>query len=161
MVKRNYRKNTGNTFGLKNPRAPVSAYAYALTAKNIVLFIIFAITIILAVVVISSFPLNPERRAKSDFEALATYYYENIFYADLLASDNFSGNPRVALEKYKITGLATVTLRQLSLSDRTDQNLANYLLKYCDEDRTFVTFYPESPYSKTSYRAEYTYSCNF
>ena len=130
-------------------------------AKKVILFVIIASTIIVCIAIISAILLDPERRVKSNFEKLATNYYENIFYADLITSENYSGDPEVALEKYQTTGIAPVTLRQLSLSDRTDKNLTNFMLEYCDTNNTTVTFFPEPPYSKTSYHTEYTFSCNF
>ena len=158
MVKTKNRSN----FGLQKPRTPVSAYRYAVTSKNTVTIVIILATILVFIAVICSVLLNPERQVKLKFEALATNYYENIFYNDLITSDDFSGNPQQALEKYAGTGLAPITLRQLILHDDTAaKDAADYLLKYCDENETRVIFFPEPSYSKTSYRAEYIYACNF
>lgn len=158
MVKSKNRSN----FGLQKPRTPVSAYRYAVTSKNAITIVIVIAAILVFITVICSVLLNPERQVKLKFEALATNYYENIFYADLLKSDNFSGNPQKSLEKYNQTGLAPITLRQLILhDDAATKDTADYLLKYCDENETYVKFFPEPSYSKTSYRIEYTYSCNF
>ncbi len=132
-----------------------------LTAKKVILSVIITTTVVVCVGILSAIFADPERRIDSSFKTLAADYYENIFYADLTASENYSGNPKAALEKYQTTGITSVTLRQLSLSDRTDKNLTDLLLEYCDADNTVVTFFPEPPYSKTSYRAEYFYSCDF
>ena len=168
-----------NAFNLRKSRPSVSDIFYVskhflrnsfqtfrnsirdLTAKKVILSVIIAVTVVVCVGIISAIFADPERRVNSGFKTLAANYYENIFYADLTASENYSGNPEVALEKYRATGIAPVTLRQLSLSDRTDKNLTDFLLKYCDANNTVVTFFPEPPYEKNSYRAEYVYSCNF
>ncbi|MBR3249011.1 hypothetical protein IKF89_03225 [Candidatus Saccharibacteria bacterium] len=154
-------KNRSN-FGLQKPRTPVSAYRYAVTSKNTITIVIVIAAILVFIAVICSVLLNPERQVKLKFEALATNYYENIFYTNLINSKNFSGSPQKSLEKYTETGLSPMTLRQLILHDAdATKDTADYLLKYCDENETRVTFYPEPSYSKTAYHAEYTYSCNF
>ena len=153
------KKSSRGKFGLKKPRTPITAYRYAITPKNVILWIIAAVATIICIATLSVFLLNPERRVRSDFETLATNYYENVFYQGILTSDNFSGDIEKALEKYTTTGLSRLTLRQLSLLSPSIS--PDYLLTECDENDTFVTFFPEPPYSRNSYRAEYVYSCNF
>ncbi len=168
-----------NAFNLKKPRPSLFDFFCAtmqslrnsfrklrlsirnLTAKKVVLSVIVTVTVVVCVAIISAIFADPERRVNSGLKTLAADYYENIFYADLTTSENYSGNPEIALEKYQTTGIAPVTLRQLSLSDRTDKNLTDFLLEYCDANSTTITIFPESPYSKTSYHAEYFYACNF
>ena len=69
---------------------------------------------------------------------------------------------REALEQYAELGLSIVTLRQLALYDgKKYEKEADFIKTYCDENRTYVMFYPEAPFDRNSYRAEYTYSCEF
>ena len=132
------------------------------TIKNIVLIVIFALIITVGVAIVAAFLSQPELQIKQKFETIANNYYENTIYESILSSDQFSGNPADALEKNSGRGLALVTLRQIILLDETvPADVASYLEKYCDINKTFVRFYPQSPFSRTDYRAEYTYDCNF
>ena len=66
------------------------------------------------------------------------------------------------MEKYEKHGFSAVSLRQLLLYDNhKNEKYDGELTKYCDKDRTVIKFYPESPYEKTNYRVDYTYSCEF
>ncbi len=103
----------------------------------------------------------PERQVKDKIDNLADTYYEEIFYSNLINSDSFDGNLEKALSKYVGKGLSRVYLRQLLLLEDVDENTTDYLRKYCNENSTYVQFYPEPPYSQTDYRTEITYSCNF
>lgn len=132
------------------------------TTRNIVLIVIFALITTVGIAIAAAFLLQPELQIKQKFAAIANNYYENTIYESMLNSDQFSGNPADALEKNSERGLALVTLRQIILLDETvPTDVANYLEKYCDINKTSVRFYPQSPFSRTDYRAEYTYDCNF
>ena len=147
-------------FGIKKPRTPVSAYTYAVTARNVILTVIVITTFIVCATILLTFFLDPARQVESKINSLATNYYEKVFYEDL--NINNPNDAATALEKYQTTGLSTVTLRQLLLSDvGKNTNDADYLLKYCDAEATRVKFYPDPPFTRTSYHIEYTYSCNF
>ena len=130
--------------------------------RNLILIIILAATATIVTVIIMANISKPENQITSRISALASDYYESTFYENLISSDNYSGNPADALSKYTDYGLSPITLRQLLLNDqvKTAED-ANYLLEYCDENRTSVKFYPESPYSRTDYHVEYTYSCEY
>ena len=135
---------------------------YSQLARKFMLFLIPFAILIMAFVFIYIAIFNPERQVPAKFEALATNYYENIFYENLQNSPNYPGDAAEALQKYTETGLATVTLQQLiHYNQISDTDEAKYLLKYCDDKTTKVKFYPEAPFEKTSYRTEYTYNCNF
>ncbi len=135
---------------------------YSTKARKFVLILIPALVVIIVFSVICANIFNPEHQIKSKLEALATNHYENIIYEKLVTSSNYSGDPETALSRNKDRGLPSYTLRQLLLEDQVKTaDAAEYLLKYCDENATTVKFYPEPPYERTSYRVEYTYSCNF
>ena len=127
--------------------------------SNITQKLIIAVIIVVSIIVLISvslvFLLDPEHRVKSDITTLATDYYENFLYQDF-------ANTNIDMSKYESYGFARITLRQLLLHDHekhTDQ--AAFLSNYCDENTTAVKFFPEPPYTKTSYRIEYHYSCSF
>ena len=146
----------------KNPRQRKSSRYSSITAKKISIVIIIAVSLIVGIATLASIFLQPERQVHQKIASLASNYYENVFYEKMLNSDQFSGDPAKTLAPRAERGLAIITLRQLLLQDQlADTETANYLLKYCDENSTSVHFYPEAPYSRTSYRAEYTYACNF
>lgn len=155
-------KNTHKNLNLKPARTPVSAYRYTATTKNIILAIIIIATIMVCILIVASFFLKPEAQVKQKIESLANHYYEDIFYEKMLNSDQYSGNPADSLAAHADRGLAVMTLNQLLLADETySASMADYLKSYCDESTTTIHFYPEAPYSRTSYRTEYHYACNF
>ena len=66
------------------------------------------------------------------------------------------------MEKYHIGALNTLSLRDLlSYDDKKNGEYVDYLTKYCDKDATTVRIFPDPPYERTTYHAEFTYSCNF
>lgn len=125
-------------------------------ARKIILTVIISTIAIVAIVLFCVPFFNREHLTKSQISTLAANYYENYFYPNV-----FSGSKDMSevLGRYADSGLAKVSLRQLILSSN-DSSAAN-LRQYCDENSTFVQFYPEDPFNKTSYRTEFTYSCNF
>ena len=133
-------------------------------AKKIILTVI-ALTIIVVIIAIV-YPLffNDECLVKSQISTLATDYYENYFYPNYTSSTSYAqiSDLDTAMAKYETYGFAPITLRQLLLyDDQKNTSHAAYLTEHCDENATLIRFYPEAPYSQTSYRTEYTYSCNF
>ncbi len=129
-------------------------------AKKIILTIIILTFILVIVAVCCSFFLKDESLTKSKIENLATSYYEDYLYKNLITSNH--ENLDSVMEKYETYGSAPITLRQLLLyAQQKNLNYPEKILKYCDENLTYVRFYPEPPYSKNSYHTEYSYSCNF
>ena len=131
-------------------------------ARKFLLFLIPFLSVVIIITIVCANIFSPENQVKSRFSALATYYYENVFYEGLIHSSNFSGDPEKALQNYQDSGLPTISLRQFSLYDQTKaSDDVKYLIKYCDENVTTVTLYPDPPYTQTSHHAEYKLSCNF
>ena len=130
-------------------------------ARKFILILIPLLAIIITIAIVCTMLLSPEHQVKNSFESLARHYYENVFYENMLDSNTYSGDPAKALEKYESSGLNPVNLRQLILLDENNNIDTDYILKYCDSEQTTVKYFPESPYSKTSYHTEYSYSCNF
>ena len=127
-------------------------------AKKIIFIVIVLTFISTSTALFLSYYLTDERLVKSKISNLASDYYENFFYENSILNipeEKLS----TTLEKYSTTGFSIVTLRQLLLYDNEKQS--DYLLTYCDENSTYVKFYPITPYNQTSYRTEFTYSCDF
>lgn len=123
--------------------------------RKITFGIIIIAILYVSIYTICAFFLSPERLTKSQISTLATHYYEDYFY-DTLTIDN----PQV-MEEYSTLGFSKISLRQLVLADQSHSVDTTYLEKYCDDSSTFVQFFPTSPYGKSDYRTEFTYSCSF
>ena len=153
-----YAKNKHSSKIHQSKNRFLSSNAKSPAQKTILAVIILAV-ITVFVALICSLVFNPEHTTKSTISQLAAEYYEDYFYPNI-----FSGNKDMSevLNRYTNTGLAKISLRQLLLyNDQQNIGYQNLLTKYCDENNTFVQFFPTEPYGKTNYRAEYTYSCNF
>ena len=133
--------------------------------KIITILIIIVATLSVASVSIYYFLApTPEEATMSQLDQLASNYYEQYYYDKFANSEAFQSLEDVdsAMDKYVKTGFSRVTLRQLLVYNRsTTKPLSNQVLKYCDEEKTFVVFYPESPFERTSYHTKFTYSCAF
>lgn len=132
--------------------------------KITVLLVILIASLIVAFSIIYAIFFNTEKVIKSKISALATDYYENYFYENLISSDKFKQvkNLDSTMEKYHTSGLSPVSLSDLLLYDnQKNHEYRDYLTTYCDEDRTSIKFYMDPPYERTSYHYEITYSCNF
>ncbi|MBR3328934.1 hypothetical protein IKG29_00145 [Candidatus Saccharibacteria bacterium] len=132
------------------------------TPQIIVLVTIIVNMFIVVTVLICSFIFKPEVIIKNKISELASDYYENYLYKNFDTDDITQEQLIESIQKYKDSGLPVTTLRQILLYDhQKNADSAPLLKKYCDENSTFIKFFPEYPYSKTSYRIEYTYSCEF
>ncbi len=132
------------------------------TPQIVVLIVIIASMFIVIAMSIFALLFKPENTVKAKISELSSDYYENYLYQNF-DFNNFSSEELANfMQKYENKGLTAITLRQILLHDyQKNAEFAPLLKKYCDEDSTYVKFYPEPPYSKTSYRTEYTYSCDF
>ena len=130
--------------------------------QKIIIVIIVSVMAITIGFAIASFFLQPENLTKAKISNLATDYYENYLYENLINSEKFSGNIDATMSEYRDRGLSTITLRQLLLHDQSkNASLANEIKNYCDEEKTTIKFYPDAPYSRSSYHVDYHYVCNF
>lgn len=138
-------------------------YCYS-PIQKLILSVIFTVILVVIIALAITFFHKPENLVKSKIASIASDYYENYFYKNLVNSEKYAEiqNLDNILGKYKDSGLSSLNLRQLLLyNNQKNSDSAPFLKKYCNEENTYVKFYPEPPYSKTSYRTEYTYSCNF
>lgn len=130
--------------------------------QKIIIVIIISVMAITIGFAIASFFLQPENLTKAKISNLATDYYENYLYENLINSEKFSGNIDATMSEYRDRGLSTITLRQLLLHDQSkNASLANEIKNYCDEEKTTIKFYPDAPYSRNNYHVDYHYVCNF
>ena len=130
-------------------------------AKKIIFAVLVLVSLSVVVALTSPFIFTNENLLKNEISSLASDYYENFFY-DKSYKDTPEEKLPSIMERFLITGFSSVSLRQLLYStENTNSDLSNFVLSHCDENSTYVKFYPLSPYSKTDYRVEYFYSCDF
>lgn len=154
-------------------RSELSPYRVERMAKNTVLFVIVLLALLMVFFTFYHLIATPEYLIKKEVEEMTTDYYENYFYPTVL-ENNMVPRSQVEeaadseevlapiLEKYSKIGFSRVTLRQLLIYDNyKNASYKNVLSEYCDLDKTTVKLYPESPFKKENFRAEYTYSCKF
>ena len=121
------------------------------------------IAIAMLTVIISTIALflsNPEYNVKKEITNLSTDYYENYLYKKIINSKK-TENLDDIFKDYNETNPSTIYLRQLLYHKEIDQKTINFIKTYCDENKTYVKFHPEHPYSKSSYSISYNYSCDF
>lgn len=133
------------------------------------IFIGGIIFLAIIIAVYGIFMLNISRRhsaasqVDTQLAALATTYYENYFYPTLESSihANSTASLSQTLSQYTDTGFARVPLRQILLHTTHSAEATSTIRNLCDENSTFVHFFPEPPFTASSYHITYDYSCNF
>ena len=121
--------------------------------QKIIIAIIVIVMLIVTIATILFFALKDNSVVKSKIEYLAKDYYENYLY------EKYTTPGAEGLEKYEKAGLSSTPLRQIIYhGEASDDDIAQ-ISNACDENRTYIKYYPEPPYTKTSYRIEYTYVC--
>lgn len=148
--------NAKNSARIHTVRNSISFHPTPL-AKKIIFTIIIVASISVFTAIFLSYYLTNEHLTKSRINELADDYYKNFFYQSLSADIPKEQLP-TTLEKYSTTGFSIVTLRQLLIHN---DKYSDFLLSHCNENSTYVKFYPVTPYSQDSYRTEFTYSCDF
>ena len=132
-------------------------------AQKTILTIIF--TTIIAVIVFAIFALNSRNtiNIESEISQMSAEYYEKYYFPDLEKSiHEHSGSPlQNVLSEYTDTGFSRVPLRQIIAHTQSSRATIDYISTHCDVNNTFVHFFPEEPFTSTSYHTSYTYSCNF
>ena len=131
-------------------------------AKWVIIGVIIVIFILLAAISIYAFTYDEEKVVKGDLDALATEYYEEYTYPGLVDEGMSQAQINELMERYLVRGFSRVYLRQLLLRDGREKKVNEGLIKkHCDENKTYVQFFPEEPYDKKSYRVEWRYDCAF
>ena len=142
---------------------------YHRAAKTSVLTVIATITLTVVGYIIFCLIATPENVIKNEITTITSDYYENYFYNKILDNNYLSTDDadfdastmENILGRYTARGFATVSLRQLLLTDNSKPDTTAYLEKYCNLDRSNVKIYPEAPFSRQDYHVEYSYSCKF
>ena len=148
-IRNNYYKPRYETANTKTP-----------LQKIILIIIISAMVLVIVALVLVLF-LNPENQIKSKISSRSANYYETYIYKDF---ENISDKAKLekAMEKYQKNGFTKTPLRQILFYDHstlTDED--SFIISHCDENETFIQFFPDPPYTKTSYHIEYTFACDF
>ena len=129
-------------------------------ARLSIIAIIVIAMIIVAATIVTIYLTNPERTTKWRIEAITADYYENYFYPNLTSASDESLDKQ--MERFKVLGFSTLTLRDLLLFDSGRYvNDMPTLTKYCDEEETKIHITPVEPYGKKDYTVDYRYSCVF
>lgn len=128
-----------------------------------IIFLAIVITVYGVFMLNISYHHSAASQVDTQLATLATTYYENYFYPTLESSIHANGAASLSqtLSQYTYTGFAKVPLRQILLHTTHGSDNITALTEYCDENTTFVHFFPEPPFTTTSYHFTYDYSCNF
>ena len=161
-------KNVSSTFHASRTRVESSRIAHNKkvdrikrdTAQTVIIGVILASMLVVIIGVIAYIFSKPERQVVWKIESLASNYYEKTFYPTL--SESNPSTYKKSLERYNETGTSPVALRRLLLSksDVTTKE-SKYITSHCDENNTYVIFFPTAPYGEKDYRVEYQYACTF
>ncbi len=136
-------------------------YKESCIAKYITLIIIILSVIIVTVTTVLAIISKPEEIVKQKFAATISDYYENYLYQKALGPTSTKTTAELA-KQYLKSGFPSITLRQLLLFDNEKYaDSLSTVATHCDENKTFVTIYPEAPFSSTDYRIDYHYACTF
>lgn len=132
-------------------------------AKKIVLGIIAILSV--SIILFTTFIIYSQRPV--DIEAaishLAEQYYENYFFPNLDSSIHAHGSASISetLSPYTTTGFSGVPLRQILTHTEHDSTTTQAITASCDDSATLVHFFPDPPFTSTSYHINYSYYCNF
>ena len=134
--------------------------------QKIILSII--LTVALSVITFSVYaiihfrPTDTITLVKSYISSMSTDYYENYYFPSLESSIHDRGNSDISeiLSRYTDTGFSRVPLRQIISHVNYDETALNQITERCDTNSTFVHFFPDPPFTSTSYHVDYEYSCN-
>lgn len=133
-------------------------------AKKTILIVIALVFIVVITTTVVSFFLTSESRVKQQITDLASDYYENYFYTNLMNSPKYQSlsDQNAVMENYHHYGLSRKTLSDLLLYDnQKNYSYNDFLSKHCDINSTYVRIFPDPPYEKDSYHIEYHYACDF
>ena len=133
-------------------------------AKRTILVVIIILAIAVITTLISALFYDNKKIIKKEIIEMTKDYYEKYFYEQLVNSEqhNQPDTFKETMDKYHTGALNTLTLRDLlTYDDGKFNKYEKHLSEYCDIDTTTVRIFPYEPYSRTTYHAEFTYSCNF
>ena len=134
---------------------------FRIIRRTIIGVILLAMLAVILALLTSIFT-NPESLVTHRIESITADYYENYFYPRIEAYGTTDKSLSEILSSYTDTGFSKVTLYQLLLFDSERYaSSAALLTDYCDPESTYVKIYPTAPFTKSDYRVDYYYACNF
>lgn len=134
----------------------------SIVARKIILIIILLATIIVASVIIFALFFTPENKTKTTISSIASDYYENYLYQNVVDANKTNEDIATTLQTYTDSGFSHIQLRQLLIYyASTKLESTRFISDHCNADQTLLKFYPKPPYSRTDYYIEYTYACDF
>ena len=153
---------------LKNPRQSSRQSSHQSSRQNhpknplnsILLTVIVLCAVGVIALLFSKTYFAPENQLQRELEALATDYYENYLYENYFL--NVPESDRTAeFEQYLTRGMEPIYLRELlSHAKNLHPNSAQIFQSAgCDTNSTSVKYFPDAPYEKSDFHAEYKFSC--
>lgn len=100
--------------------------------------------------------------AESEISTLASNYYETYYFPKLESSilSHSDSSLSDVLSNYTSTGFSKVPLRQILAHASSSPAITDYISQHCDTNATLIHYFPDPPFTATSYHVKYSYSCN-
>lgn len=130
---------------------------------SIILIVAVSVITVSVYAIIHFRPTDTATLVKSYISNISTDYYENYYFPSLESSIHDHSNSDISevLSRYTDTGFSRVPLRQIISHIDYDETSLNQITERCDTNSTLVHFFPDPPFTSTSYHVDYEYSCNF
>ena len=124
--------------------------------KGRIIAIIALVILLLVVGVLVFYNMNGEKRAKTRLTQISKIFYK--YYYEDNSDKNDKDAIKVFLSKYAASGL-TIRLKDMKVYIDS-KKVENYkALKKCDEEKTKVIIYPQTPYGKDDFKIETKLDC--
>ena len=124
--------------------------------KGRVIAIIGIFILVLFLGVLVFYNMNSEKRAEARLNQISKIFYK-YYYEDNSNKDDKDAI-KVFLSKYAASGL-TIKLKDMKIYIDS-KKVENYkALKNCDEEKTKVIIYPQTPYGKDDFKIETKLDC--
>ena len=129
-------------------------------ARRAILAVIILAMMVVVLATLFALQNTPEHAVKRKVEEIARDYYENYFYESVLKHGTAEIDE--VLKRYEEPGFSKVSLEQLTLYDNAKYAKVRPALEaYCDLGQSSIKIFPVSPFGRSDYRIEYSYSCTF
>lgn len=139
-----------------------SFFQFSPIARRVSIGLVIVSVLAVAGYLFASHYFAPEKIAQRELTRIAEDYYENFFYDNFVA-DLPESEQAAAFEKYVENGFPRVTLSDLLLYDdekhASSEQYFNYQNYTCDVEKTYVQFFPQSPFGKTDYEIARVFHC--
>lgn len=144
-------------------RSKARSFRSHTAARRTILTVVVLVSMVVVLAVLFSIFNTPERVVTGKIEEIARDYYENYYYAEIVrAAETSEKTAEEILASSAERGIPKINLEQLLLyGNGRHKDVRATLRRYCDENGTVATIYPEEPYGQKDYRLEINYACNF